>query len=829
MLLSIQKEDPKEDLEEDLKEDPEEDPEEEPSKEEEEEPLTLIVSTSALPDSVYASEEIEPLRRTKSLLHHHYSLLPSISSLYPKLDFVAAYAPPLPPPSPLSPLSSPLPRIPSLPLLLPPPTHRDIIPKADMPPRKRVRFVAPSYRFEIGESSAATAARQAGAITAEQESTYSREAWTLAMDRLRELQIEVRDLQQQRQDDNHRLTRAIGRIISLGDAREPERHDGPPNDGSSLGSLGTGISYYVFEPIMYVYDVVIYDVDLFMSSLRSILSAFKNWFYYVQESFSMNLTRWRSIPIDFDSIQWSVMASKPKMLQEMIELARSLMNQKVLTYAARQAKNKRRIDNNSKNNHVQQPSYKRQNVAKAYTAGPGEKRECAGTLSSCNKYKFHHNGSCAAKCTNCKRVGHLARDCRSPAASNNQRAPGVIQKTVTCFECRNQGKYKSDSPKLKNKNHGNATENDEVRGRTYALGGGEANPDSNVIMAVIVSDEKIVRIPYSNEVLTVQVYIIEKKSEGKSKEKRLEDVPIVCDFPKTCPESRQPNKWSIKLTWIDDLFDQLQGSSVYSKIDLRSGYHQLRVREEDKFMIVFIDDILIYSKSKQKHEEYLSQGIYVDPTKIESIKDLASSKTPTEIRQFLGLAGYYRRFIKGAKNFVVYCDDSLEGLGVILMQNENVIANASCQLKIHEKNYTTHNLELGAVVCFELKEHIKTLRVRALVMTIGLNLLVQILDAQAEARKAENIKTKDLRDMIKKLKPRSDETLCLENRSWLPWFGDLRALIMHESYKSKYSVHLGSDKMYHDLKKLYWWPNIKVDITTYVSMCLTCLKVKSEY
>ncbi|GJZ39808.1 putative reverse transcriptase domain-containing protein [Tanacetum coccineum] len=127
------------------------------------------------------------------------------------------------------------------------------------------------------------------------------------------------------------------------------------------------------------------------------------------------------------------------------------------------------------------------------------------------------------------------------------------------------------------------------------------------------------------------------------------------------------------------------------------------------------------------------------------------------------------------------------------------------------------------------KERIKPLRVRALVMTIGLNLPMQILNAQVEARKEENYGTEDLCGMIKKLEPRADGTLCLKNRSWIPYFGDLRALIMHESHKSKYSIHPGSDKMYQDLKKLYWWPNMKAEIATYVSKCLTCAKVKAEY
>ncbi|GJU99092.1 putative reverse transcriptase domain-containing protein [Tanacetum coccineum] len=232
---------------------------------------------------------------------------------------------------------------------------------------------------------------------------------------------------------------------------------------------------------------------------------------------------------------------------------------------------------------------------------------------------------------------------------------------------------------------------------------------------------------------------------------------------------------------------------------------------------------------------------------------------------------------EGSENFMVYCDASHKGLGAVLMQKEKVIAYASRQLKIHGKNYPTHDLELGAVVfalkmwrhylygtkCFVFTDHKslqhildqkelnmrqrrwlellsdydcelhyhpgkanmvadelsrkgrpKSLRVRALVMIIGLNLPVQILNAQVKARKEENYRTEDLCGMIKKLEPRADETLCLSNRSWIPCFGNLRALIMHESHKLKYSIHPGSDKMYQDLKKLYWWPNMKAKIAT---------------
>ncbi|GJX87137.1 putative reverse transcriptase domain-containing protein [Tanacetum coccineum] len=419
-----------------------------------------------------------------------------------------------------------------------------------------------------------------------------------------------------------------------------------------------------------------------------------------------------------------------------------------------------------------------------------------------------------------------------------------------------------------------------------------------------------------------------KKAEDKSKEKQLKDVPIVQDFPEVFPEDlpgipptrqmkklsdqlkelsdkgfirpssspcgapvlfvkkkdgsfrmcidyRELNKLTVKnrymLPRIDDLFDQLQGSSVYSKIDLRSGYHQLRVRKEDipktvfqnryghyefqvmpfgltnapaifmdlmnrvckpyldKFVIVFIDDILIYSKSKQEHEKHLK--LILELLKKEQFED-----------------------------FIAYCDASIKGLGIVLMQRDKLIACASRQLKIHEKNYTTHDLELGAVV-FALKiwrhylygtkctvftdhkslPHILDKKELNMRQRRWLELLsdydceiryhsgkANILEAQTEAKKPENLKSEDVGGMLienskdpekprkEKLELRANETLCLNNRSSLSCFGVLRALIMHESHKSKYSVHLGSDKMYQEMKQLYWWPNMKADIATYI-------------
>nr|GEV18042.1 putative reverse transcriptase domain-containing protein [Tanacetum cinerariifolium] len=295
-----------------------------------------------------------------------------------------------------------------------------------------------------------------------------------------------------------------------------------------------------------------------------------------------------------------------------------------------------------------------------------------------------------------------------------------------------------------------------------------------------------------------------------------------------CIDYRELNKLTMKnrypLSRIKDLCDQLQGSNIYSKIDMRSGYHQKLESERKTFCKWRLGLVMVTTSS--------NEGIHVDPVKIESVRDWALPKTPTKICQFLG-----------NEDFVVYCYASHKGLRAILMQREKVIAYTSRQFKVHEMNYTTHDLELRDVV-FALKmwrkanvvadalsrnEKVKSLRVQALMMTIELNLPTQILNAQAEALKEENVKEENLNGMNKKFGTRADGTHCIEKQSWVPCFGGLRDLIINESHKSKYSIHPGSDKMYHDLKKLYWWPNIKAEIATFVSKCLTCAKVKVEH
>nr|GFD27732.1 putative reverse transcriptase domain-containing protein [Tanacetum cinerariifolium] len=128
------------------------------------------------------------------------------------------------------------------------------------------------------------------------------------------------------------------------------------------------------------------------------------------------------------------------------------------------------------------------------------------------------------------------------------------------------------------------------------------------------------------------------------------------------------------------------------------------------------------------------------------------------------------------------------------------------------------------------KEMNKPLRIRALMITVQNDLPKQIREAYEEAMKRENVKAENLGRLIKQVfEFRPDGTCCFGNRVSLPRFGGLRDLVIHESHKSKYSIHPGSDKMYQDLKPLYWWLNMKADITIYVSKCLTCAKVKVKH
>ncbi|GKD86024.1 putative reverse transcriptase domain-containing protein, partial [Tanacetum coccineum] len=376
-----------------------------------------------------------------------------------------------------------------------------------------------------------------------------------------------------------------------------------------------------------------------------------------------------------DNIQGNVIAAEPTRLQDAVRIANNLVDQKLKGYAVKNAENKRRLEINQRDNRGQQPPFKRQNVggqnvARGYTASNNKRKPYNGSLPLCNKCKLHHEGPCTVRCGKCNNVGHLTWDCK----------------------CGRQGHFRSDCPKLKDQNRGNKAGNKngvgEARGKAYALDGGEANPDSNVVKGTFLlnnhyasmifdsgADRSFVsttfsallditpntldvsyaveladgRISETNTILrgcmlgllghpfNINLIPVELGSfdviifmdwlanhhADKSEEKRLEDMPTVRDFSEVFPEdllglppTRQvefqidlvpgaapvahapyrlaPSELQELSTQVQELFDKgfirpsslpwgalLQGSRVYSKIDLRSGYHQLRVREED--------------------------------------------------------------------------------------------------------------------------------------------------------------------------------------------------------------------------------------------------------
>ncbi|GKC39715.1 putative reverse transcriptase domain-containing protein [Tanacetum coccineum] len=188
-----------------------------------------------------------------------------------------------------------------------------------------------------------------------------------------------------------------------------------------------------------------------------------------------------------DNIYRNIKSARPKTLDETIELANDLMDQKLHTYAERQSDNKRKADDSSRNNHGhQQQPFKRQNVAKVYNIGTSEKKPYGGNLPKCTKCHFHHNGPCTQKCHKCNKIGHFARDCRSTGninVANTQRGNGAAPKGNGCFECGAPWHFKRDCSKLKNKDGGNGN----AQGWVYAVrnaekrGNASGNPNSNVI------------------------------------------------------------------------------------------------------------------------------------------------------------------------------------------------------------------------------------------------------------------------------------------------------------------------------------------------------------
>nr|GEY62970.1 reverse transcriptase domain-containing protein [Tanacetum cinerariifolium] len=355
--------------------------------------------------------------------------------------------------------------------------------------------------------------------------------------------------------------------------------------------------------------------------------------------------------------------------------------------------------------------------------------------------------------------------------------------------------------------------------------------------AIIVCGEKIVRISYTNKMMTVESdkggcsfarapYRL-APSEMRGLSVQLQEL-LEKGFIRL---SSSP--WGAPVLFMkkkDGSFRMCIDYCELNKLIVKNRYHQLCIKEEDIPIAAF--------KTRYGHFEFQVMPFGLTNASDVFMDLMNRGKEEEEAFQILKqklCSAPILALPEGTKDFVVYCDVSLKGYGVMLMQREKVIVYASRQFKVHEENYTTHDLELGDVVfAFRLWRHYlygtksnvvadalshrernRPLRVRALVMTVHNDLPKQIFEAQKEAIKKKNVKAENLGRLIKQIfELLLDGTRCFENHVWLSRFGGLRDLIMHESHKSKYSIHPGSDKMYQDLKLLYWWPNMKADIAT---------------
>nr|GEU36818.1 putative reverse transcriptase domain-containing protein [Tanacetum cinerariifolium] len=905
------------------------------------EPFEANESTATPPPSPQTNVPISMTRlhRSQISVRPHTPLLPSTKVLI--VEFASTPTPPSPPPSLLLPLSSLLPRIlspslhtsptyadaplayraamiqlraasplpvPSPPLLLPSADHRSDIPEADMPSQKRLCLTAPAFRVMTAVEEVIE--RVTDLTTTQGQDAPELYAWSHSKDRNIALEASIRTLEAQpakfygKMPPKKTITPmnnvAIKKLIAQGvsdtlakheanrnstngddnhDSGSSERRQVPTNRKCTYSDFlkcqplnfkgtkgGVGLSQWFkkMESIFYISNCsVTCQIKFATCTLLGIALTWWNshvknvghdatygmlWkklkkmmttkYFPMSKIKKLEIEVWNLKEFDEvkkyvgglpDMIQGSMMASKPKIMQEAIEFTTELIDQKIRTFADQLGSDVIIGMDWLSMYHVVIVC-----VEKIVRIPFGNEILIVRGDGSINKNEPRLN---IISCT--KTQKYLLKGCHVfldlPCISSTQKVEFQIDLIPGAAP---------------------------VAWAPYRLAPSEMKKLSDQLQEL--SEKGIIRP--SSSPWGAPVLFVKKKNESF----------------RMCIDYQELNKIMMKnhypLPRIDNLFNQLQGSRVYSKINLRSGYHQLRVREEDilkttfrtryghyefqvmpsgltnapavfmdlmsqvckpyldKFDIVFIDDIMIYSKSKQKHAEHLklilellkkeelyaklskcefwiskvqflghvinNKGIHVDPTKTESVNDWASHMTPTEIRQFLGLAGYYRRFIEGfskitksitklaqkkvkfdwgAEKFIVYCDASHKGLGVVLMQNEkhpgkaNVVADALSR-----------------------KERNKPLWVRGF-----------SYDYWKE-----------------KLEPRANGTLRLKNKSWLPCYGDLRTLIMHESYISKYYVH---DKIYQDMKKLYWWPNMKADITTYASKCLSCLKVKVEH
>ncbi|GKB82548.1 reverse transcriptase domain-containing protein [Tanacetum coccineum] len=599
------------------------------------------------------------------------------------------------------------------------------------------------------------------------------------------------------------------------------------------------------------------------------------------------------------SIEWNVTASKPKTLEEEINIAQSLMDQvtkhtpmQVSSDHKRKFNDRRTFNNNNYhntntnncyNNHQPQQN-RRQETIRSYATTLTKNNGYTGNHPLCKKCTLHHIGPCTVK-----GKGHYANQCHKTTINNaHGRAyllrdknahqdPNVVTDTFFLKQHLARVLFGSEADKffisisltsmlnilpitldttydIEMADGNLVSKNTVIQGCTLILLNQPFEIDLmpieldsfDVVIGMdwlskyharIICDEKVIHIPIDSETLIIRgdrIQVMEKKSYKK----RLKDILVVKEFlevfPKNLPGLPPFRQVEFQIDLIPGAVPVARAPYRLAPLEIQELSNQLQELADR----VFIDDILIYSRNKEEHTNHLriiiellkkeklyakfykcdfwisimqflgylidSQGLHVDPSKIEVVKNWASPTTPIEIRQFLGLVGYYQRFIKDFSK----------------------IATSLTQLTQKNKRYIWGEDQESA---FQLLKQ-KLYEVPILSLPKGNNDFVVYCNAscQAEAIKEENIKAENLRGMDKAFEVHPHGTRCIKNQSWLPLFGNLRDLIMNESHKSKYSIHPCFDNMYQDLKKLYWWPNMKAIIAEYVGKCLTFSRVKAE-
>ncbi|GJV31842.1 reverse transcriptase domain-containing protein [Tanacetum coccineum] len=421
------------------------------------------------------------------------------------------------------------------------------------------------------------------------------------------------------------------------------------------------------------------------------------------------------------SIKGNVTASKPQTLEEAITITQRLMDQ-VIKHNSVQGTNdhKRKFDdrrtftnnnyqnnrNNNSNNDHQQQQNRRHETVRAYAVTPTKNSRYTGSLPQCKKFTLHHIGHCTVKCQNCNKVGHLTRNCRNKAPATGSNLQPV---SITCHACEEKGHYKSQC----------SSTNNNFYGREYLLRDKNAHQDPNVVTGMFLLNQHLARVLFNSGA--------DKSFVSISLASMLYIPPIILD---TTYDIEMANG-----NLVDKDYHQTESQGMKDIPKSASERDLMNRISHSEFSGHVID----------------SQGIHVDPAKIEEVKNWASPTTPTKknkkyiwgenqesafqlLKQKLCEAPILA-LPEGNDDFVVYCDASHQGLGAA-----NVVADA-----------------------LNWKERIKPLRVRALVMPLHPKLPSQILEAQTEAIKEENIKVENLRGMDKAFKVRPDGTRCIKN------------------------------------------------------------------